>query len=77
VKYQNLAEKVLVEVGPLKVACPRDEIERVRSLVLATDRRGVIHKRDLVLLFSWQPERHVTTTLRTALQWLSAEIKED
>ncbi|MDI1482480.1 hypothetical protein [Polyangium sp. y55x31] len=64
----------LVQIDGLTVRCPADEVERVRSLVRAADGTGHVPAKVLVLLFSWHPERHRTTSLATALGWLGAEI---
>jgi hypothetical protein len=68
---------VIVEMAHWKVRCPPDEASRVRSLLMAADENGDVHARHLVLLFSWEPERHRTTPLRAALAWLDAEIVDD
>ncbi|MDI3291125.1 hypothetical protein [Polyangium sp. 15x6] len=66
----------LVQIEGLTVRCPDDEVERVRSLILAAGGTGAVPAKVLVLLFSWHPERHRTTSLATALGWLGAEIVE-
>jgi len=70
------APKVQMYINGLCVRCPPDEVDRARKLVLLADGKGEIPARELVLLFAWHPERHRSTSLWRALEWLGAEIVE-